>query len=159
DAVARGKCETRLGHVRQLAITFGLDTQPIDAKLAAMTQPAAPVVPVNVSQGQILLEKARLELSRGQTETARNLATEAHNGPYNVQSDAVAVLRSIEVEEHSLRVATACKTFDAGAAAFQNKDYSQAKAVFCQIDVGLLPGDKRLQMKDMLAMCEAAATA
>ena len=99
--------------------------------------PSLPSADAMVS-GQTVLDKARLELKRGQTEMARQLATEVYNGPYGLQAEAAQVLRSIDVEEHNQRVLAANRAIDAGMAAFRSKDYSQAMAVFRQVDANLL---------------------
>jgi type II secretory pathway component GspD/PulD (secretin)/tetratricopeptide (TPR) repeat protein len=98
-----------------------------------------------------ILEKARLELRKGQCEMARQLAAEAHNGPYGVQAEAAAVLRSIDVEEHNQRVLAANRSFDAGMAAYRSKDTFQAMAIFRQVDPSLLAADKRAQLREVTA--------
>ena len=103
-----------------------------------------------------MLDKARMELRRGQTDMARQIVTEVHNGPFGMQREALLVLRSIEVEEHNQRVLTANRSYDAGMTAFRNKDYVQADAIFRQVDVGLLAADKKQQFKEVLVACQKA---
>ena len=85
--------EAKLNQARALAVGFALDTRAIDAQLAAMKGAAAAAArrsPTMRSRSAAdLLDKARLELHRGQCETARQLATEVHNGPYGLQAEAV----------------------------------------------------------------------
>jgi type II secretory pathway component GspD/PulD (secretin)/tetratricopeptide (TPR) repeat protein len=172
------KCEAQLVQAKQLAAGFGLDTHAIEIKLVALkgapAQPVVtsqPVVPApqvvtiqpapaapsmigdGMAQGQKMLDAARMELRRGQTEVARQIATEVYNGPYGAQSEAAQVLRSIDVEEHNQRVLTANRSFDAGMAAYRNKDYAQALVVFRQVDASLLPADKHQQLKEVVIAC------
>src|SRR5207244_12990643 len=120
--------------------------------------PARPPAQTAVArlQGQPHLDKARMELRRGQTGMARHLATEVYNGPFGMQPEAAQVLRSIDVEEHNQRVLTANRSYDAGISAFRNKDYVQADAIFRQVDVGLLAADKKQQFKEVLVACQKA---
>ena len=85
------ECEAKLKSSQELAIGFGLDTQPIQAHMMLLasasgqpTMPAARPTPSadGMVQGQTMLEKARMELKRGQCDTARQLATEVYNGPF-----------------------------------------------------------------------------
>src|SRR5207237_8578751 len=107
-------------------------------------------------QGQSVLEKARMELKRGQTEAARQLATQVYNGPFGLQSEAAQVLRSIDVEEHNQRVLVANRSYDAGMTAFRAKDYTQATAIFRQVDGNLLAAEKKQQFREVLLACQSA---
>ena len=97
-----------------------------------------------------MLGKARLELRRGETETARRLAVEVFNGPYGLQKDAESLLRSIEAEEYAQRRNSANRSFDAALAAYTNRDYTQATAVLREIDRNMLTPDKQSRMADMM---------
>ncbi|MFO0807111.1 MAG: hypothetical protein U0746_00645 [Gemmataceae bacterium] len=159
------ECESKLKSSQELAIGFGLDTQPIQAHLMLLasasgkpTMPAAPSAD-SLVQGQGLLEKARMELKRGQCEAARQLATEVYNGPFGQQNEATALLRSIDVEEHNQRVLAANRNFDAAMAAFRGKDNGQCLAVLRQVDANLLSPDKRSQMKEVLLTCQKSEVA
>jgi type II secretory pathway component GspD/PulD (secretin)/tetratricopeptide (TPR) repeat protein len=131
-----------------------VNTMPMpEAPTAAPAMPTAvPQAPSAMSmvQGQSLLEKARMELKRGQTDTARQLATEVHNGPFGMQSEAQALLRTIDIEEHNQRVLAANRNYDAGMMAFRSKDYIQANAIFRQVDGSLLAADRKQQFKEVL---------
>lgn len=154
QAARRQQVEANLKQTRALASGFGMDVRRLDQKLAAIHGPAVNAPAATVSTGgQLLLDKARLELKRGQLDTARQLATEAHNGPYSCQADAAAVLRTIDAEENRLRSQTATRAFEAGVAAFGTKDYRQALAVFRQVDESLLTTDQRRQMQEMQRGC------
>jgi type II secretory pathway component GspD/PulD (secretin) len=149
--------EAKLTEARQLAAGFGLDTYPIDAQLASYKAPPPPAPKPAVTDasvvGRSILDKARLELKRGQCEIARQLATEVHNGPYGLQADAAQVLATVDVEEHNQRVLAANRNFDAGMNAYQGKDFSQALAIFAQVDGNLLAEEKKPQLKQMTAAC------
>lgn len=155
--------ESKLTSARQMAFSFGLDTRPIDSQLAAikgaMQQTAATAQKVAndaVSVGQTILDRARLELRRGECEIARQLATEVHNGPYGLQTDAAQVMRSIDVEEHNQRVLAANRNYDAGMSAYRGKDYGQALAILQQVDATLLAPEKKTQIKDLMSNCAKA---
>jgi type II secretory pathway component GspD/PulD (secretin) len=112
--------------------------------------PSAPVI----APGQELLDKARLELKRGELETARRLAVEVYNGPYGLKAQADSVLHSIDAEEFNRKIHTAHRTFEAGVAAFVNRNHAQAANVLRSVDVGLLPPDKQAKLKELLASPE-----
>jgi type II secretory pathway component GspD/PulD (secretin)/tetratricopeptide (TPR) repeat protein len=124
-------------------------TQAPAQPTAVVSAPQGPSA-ISMVQGQSMLEKARMELRRGQTDTARQLAIEVHNGPYGMQSEAAQVLRSIDVEEHNQRVLAANRNYDAGMVAFRSKDYVQANAIFRQVDGSLLAADRKQQFKEVL---------
>src|SRR5204862_3519410 len=117
------------------AADFGLDVKTIDARINQKKSGGNDVASV----GQTLLEKARIEMQRGQMDVARQLATEAHNGPYNCQAEAASVMRSIDALEENTKTAAAIKAYDAGIAACQTKDFVHALAIFRQIDQAVLP--------------------
>ncbi|HEY1379292.1 MAG TPA: hypothetical protein VGF55_20990 [Gemmataceae bacterium] len=148
--------EAKLAQARQLAIGFGLDAAPIDAQLATIKGPPPAPRPTPADAmlvGQSILNKARLELKRGQCEAARQLASEVYNGQYQLQAEAAQVLRSVDAEEHNQRVLAANRNFDAGVAAYRGKDYGQATAIFNQVDVSLLAEQKKAQFKEVMASC------
>src|SRR5205823_3806880 len=74
-------------------------TRPVSAGSPgkAVEAPAAPAAPQVTEQtrrqGQELLDKALIELGRGNTAAARRLAQEARAGNFGVQPEADAVLR------------------------------------------------------------------
>src|SRR5205807_9704320 len=96
---AKPQMRQRLRRIQQLANDFGLDVQPTERNLAAMNESAADIAGDAVNIGKSLLDKARIEIQRGQFEIARQLATEVHNGPYQCQAEATAILRTIAAEE------------------------------------------------------------
>ena len=141
--------DAKLQQAKTLAMEFGLDCQPIDARLATAKKSA----PSDV--GAVLLDKARLELKRGQLDVARQLATEAFNGPYTVKNEAAAVMRSIDAEETALKAAAAFKNFEAGVAAFGSQEFAQAHIIFGQIDPACLPADQQAMYHELCTNCRA----
>jgi len=183
DATRFQTAETIILEARRLAVGFALDTQPIDAKMSFMHRsrehgkiapisdggnprvaPSAPgqdqtTSPPAAQPGNDLLEKARLELKQGDLETARRLAVEVYNGPFNMTSQADAVLHSIDAEEFNRKIQTAHRTFEAGVNAFVNKNHDQAMSVLRTVDAGLLPPDKQAKLKELLATAEVRPAA
>lgn len=185
DAARFQKAEADLNQARELAKTFGLDAQPIEVKMAwvkqQQTSGAAPVVadvplpqPISPTagvatinqeedtpqqRGLALLDKARLELRRGETGTARRLTEEVFAGPYGVQSEAASVLRSIDVEEFNQKILVARRSFDAALSAFLRKEYGQARTILTAIDPRMLPPEKQAKMKELMGTPEMQPTA
>ncbi len=141
--------------VRNVAVEFGLDVKAIDARIDQKKNPGTDVATV----GNTLLEKARIEMQRGQMDIARQLATEAHNGPYNCQTEAASVMRSIDALEENAKAAAATKAFDAGVAACQSKDFVHALAIFRQIDQAVLPSEHKAKIGELIQTCQHQADA
>ena len=159
---------------RELAVACGLDTQPIDSRLAVLrtrsnsgsnittTQfsqmsqqdPSMPAGMAPEQQGRSLLEQARRELRAGQTGNARRLAETAFETKYHVQTEAQQVLRSIDVEEFNQRMLVANRTFDAGIAAYNRREYSQAGTIMRSIDAHLLSPEKQARLKEIMLVPE-----
>jgi type II secretory pathway component GspD/PulD (secretin) len=179
------KAEQDLIQARQLATSFGQDTQSVDTRYAQLqqqrvalfgasssapgqvhvaaandTMPGAPVPAVGTTPaapgnpGIVLLEQARQQLRKGETPQARKLAEEAFRGNYGVQTQAEALLRSIDAEEIGQQKLAANRTFEAGVSALRRKDYAQAGAILRSLDRKLLDEDKQARMKDLLGMAE-----
>src|SRR5262249_31834077 len=106
------------------------------------------------NQGQALLDKAREELRKGDTETARRLAAEAYNGPYAVRDQADAVLHSIDAEEISQKSLAASRSYEAGLTAYQRHDYALAGNIFQSVDAQLLPPDKQAKLRELMQLPE-----
>lgn len=151
-AETRSACEAQLLKAQTLAREFGMDSRPIDAKLSALRSESKPAMPSDI--GETLIEKARLELNRGQFEVARQLASEAFNGPYSVRNEAAAVIRSIDAAEQSQRSASAQRGFQAGAAAFTSGDFANAHGILLQVDAGQLSAADRQSHQNMLQSCK-----
>jgi type II secretory pathway component GspD/PulD (secretin) len=130
----------------------GNDSAPLASEAPATPPQVNGTAPSsdNAGAGAELLAKARIELSRGEVETARRLAVEVYNGPYALQSQAEAVLHSIDAEEHNQRVLTCNRSFDAGLGAYYRKDYSQAASILTSLDVSLLSPDKQTKLKELV---------
>src|SRR5205823_6612258 len=170
DAGRFQKAEAALNQAKLIAEAFGFDAQPVQAKLAWVKQQQGPTpgtmpaavastpapVPTPLAaggskeRGETLLSQARLELRRGETGTARRLAEEAFSGNYGVQADAEKLLRSIDVEEFNQKVLTVQRSFDAGVAAYQRKEYAQAAIILRSVDKQMLPPDKQLRLKELM---------
>jgi type II secretory pathway component GspD/PulD (secretin) len=107
--------------------------------------------------GEEMLDRARLELKRGELEAARRLSVEVYDGPYNLKAEADNVLHSIDAEEFSQKMLTASRSLEAGVDAYVRKDYSQALSILKSTDALMLPPDQQAQLKDMLAKPELVA--
>lgn len=172
--------EAEVEKARQLAMAFGLDTQPVVAKRDWLKQARAgapkdaagtPVagVPLPVpfpgttialgdkttgaqpsNQGRTLLDKARQELRAGQAGNARRLAEEAFQGPYGVADDATTVLRSIDIEELNQKALSSRRNFDAMVSAFNRREYSQAKLMMGSVNEKLLDADRQGRLKEII---------
>ncbi len=173
------RAEFELGQAKQLAISFRLDTQLIDSKLAWLQQLRtrtplpesntghAQIMPVQhqevvaarqpdsaSQQGQTLLNQARMELRAGQTGNARRLAEAAYAPQYGVQAEAAQVLRSIDAEEFNQRILTANHSFEAGLSAFYRREYSKAGMILRSIDPHLLAEGKQNRLKEIMLVPE-----
>src|SRR5262249_31227923 len=113
----------------QVRVASGNDTMPGATVPAVGTTSAAPGNP-----GLALLEQARQELRRGERPKAGRLAEEAFRGNYGVQTQAEALLRSIDAEEVGQQKLAANRTFEAGVSALRRKDYAQASAILRSLD-------------------------
>ncbi len=104
----------------------------------------------STNPGKALLDKARAELRAGQGTNARRLAEEAHQGPYGVKDEASALLRTIDTEDGNQRGLEAKRTFDAGVAAYNRKEYSQALAIFTTVQDKFLDKERASRKKELL---------
>lgn len=109
------------------------------------------------NQGQLLLDKARQELRKGDTESARLLAAQAYNGPYGVRAQADAVIHSIDAEEISQKSLAANRSYEAGLTAYQRQDYALAGTIFQSVDPLLLSPDKQAKLRELQQMPEMQA--
>jgi type II secretory pathway component GspD/PulD (secretin) len=121
------------------------------ANAPAPEQSAVSLVP---NQGQVLLDKARQELRKGDTDNARRLAAEALNGPWGVRDQAVAVIHSIDAEEVSQKSLAVNHSYEAGLAAYQRHDYALAATIFQSLDPLLLSPEKQAKLRELQQMQE-----
>jgi type II secretory pathway component GspD/PulD (secretin) len=136
-----------------------VSTAPTTVPAAQTTMPAAPTseptpVASGTNQGQVLLDKARQELRKGDTEAARRLAAEAFNGPYGVRDQANAVIHSIDAEEVSQKSLAASRSYEAGLAAYQRHDFALANTIFQSVDPMLLSPEKQAKLRELQQMQE-----
>jgi type II secretory pathway component GspD/PulD (secretin) len=177
---ALGRADAALAQARVLAQNFQLDCFLIDRKLTWVRQaqaqsavalappqnpggllPADPaVVRTNVTdggpqaQGRDLLAKVRMEIRAGNTNAARRLAEQIRQGPYALQAEADAMLRSIDAEEFEQRCREARRTFDAGNSAFLRRDYSHARLILQSLDPRMLENDQQARLRELMAVPE-----
>ena len=165
-----------LAQARQLASAFGQDMQPIERTALMVNQmrrtgdltlvgaPAGPggmLPPAGIDKGPAsapagnqtarglqLLEQARLELTKGETATARRFAEEAVS--CGVRDQALAVLRSIDTEEMNQRALNANRSFNAVLAAYNRRDYHQAGVLLSAIDTKLLDERRKARLREIV---------
>jgi type II secretory pathway component GspD/PulD (secretin) len=160
--------EKDLLQARQLAVAFGQDYLPIDARIGqvraarnglagqATAQNQAPSPPPQSPQGQglALLDKARLEIKAGNTATARQLVLEASDEKYGIRDQAMFVLRSIDAEEGRQHALEACRTFDAAMQAYRRSDFRYASNLIASFDPRLLDNERRERLKEVMSTRE-----
>jgi type II secretory pathway component GspD/PulD (secretin) len=133
---------------------------PAPAPVASTTPPPArqslrdSVKPTTQETGMAMLANARAELYRGELDTARRIAVEVYNGPYGLQSQADAILHSIDAEEANMRQSTANRSFDVGVAAYYRRDFTQAATIFRGIDAAMLSPEKQIKLKELMQTSE-----
>ncbi len=111
-----------------------------------------PNAPKQIDIGMQLLGQARAEVRAAQFENARRIVAQVLNGPYTCKNEAQDLLRTIDAEEMVLRKDAARVSFDRAVAAYQNRNYEQALAMFKLIDPTMLPVSKQKAMKEMSAV-------
>ncbi len=136
---------------------------PHPAASAAKDSPpplAVPSVPAATakappSAGSQMLEQAKTELRRGELETARKLATQAHNGDPDpaVKDGAQELLRQIDAEASARKRKEAAASFRAAAEFYNAQQYEQALGVFRLIDPSLLSDEQQKKLPDYVAKC------
>ncbi len=109
-------------------------------------------LPAEAAKGQQMLDTARLELRKGDLETARRIAVELVNGAYNCKDEALALMQSIDTEEDKRKMDSARRAFDNGMEAFHAHSYAQALAIFNQIDGMMLTSTGRKKLGEMIAI-------
>jgi type II secretory pathway component GspD/PulD (secretin)/tetratricopeptide (TPR) repeat protein len=166
------KAESNLMKARELAVGFGQDTITLDSKLAWVKQTrdqagsvtkGYPIVqPVNPQpndgtprgRGLEMLAKVDQLLRSGDTVKARKIAEEVYQGPFGLQGEAAAKLRSIDAEEEGQRRLTAARMFDAGDSAYKRGDYKQACNIMQAIDFRTLDIKRQKRMNEVMQTAE-----
>ncbi len=133
-----------------------VETTPAVTKLVEPV-PTTVKMEVPTDTGAELLTKARLELQKGETETARKMAIEVLSGPYTAKADAEFLLRTIESEELQQRKLTSQRTFDSGITAYNNRDYAKALAYFKQVEPTLMEPARRSQLSELIVTAQMRA--
>ena len=125
-------------------------SNPTISTLPIRTTPTnpAPVVMAPIAVNP-MIEKARLELRKGETDSARRLVEEVLGSDSANKDEALALLRTINAEETIQRQRTAMKSFDSGLVAYNNRDFRQSLAIFGLIDDSMLPATKKAQLREL----------
>jgi type II secretory pathway component GspD/PulD (secretin)/tetratricopeptide (TPR) repeat protein len=107
------------------------------------------------SHGKQLLAQAEFEVKKNDLDTARRLAMQAFESDPACRTDAQAMLRTIDAESTARKSIETKDAFAAAAKAYHAKQYGQAATLFKLIDPALLPAEKREQMAQLMAVCNA----
>lgn len=141
----------------------GAPAQEVTALPPPATNPGLPAVGAPMAEerptvpAQQMLMQARNELRSGDTDAARRHVEEIlANGANEYKEDAQKLLRTIDNEESLQRQRTALKSFDAGIAAYNDKEFRQALAIFQLIDDSVLPANKKAQLKELKVASSAS---
>lgn len=128
-------------------------TPPVPAFVAAPATPPAPVVNEQLAHCQQMLEQGRIELRKGDTGSARRLAEQAllgaKSGPDAVREEAMALLRTIDVEEFNQKRLTANRAFDAALAAYRRREFNRASSMLAAIDTRLLDEERQGRLREV----------
>lgn len=159
------QAQNMLSQARAFAMGMGFETKGIDEKIkwlssvsANAPRIAAKPIADQKAQGRDMLAKAQLELRNGQYDAARKLAEAVFAGGYGLNSEAAAIMRLCEVEQHNKQIQIANQSYDAGMGAFQRGEYQQATQIFMQIDGTLLTTEKKGIMNARMAEARAMAS-
>ncbi len=174
DAQRFEKANAEITLARKLAQSFELDAGRIDQaasyvqQLASGSQPLTPY-PIDTATAQNdtptgdpkkdaarklareKLQQAQLELAHGKTAQARAMAMQLYNPEFGIQTEVLALIRSISAEEYNQQVLEAKRTFDAGLDAFLHKDFRKAMFVFQSIDTQMLPDQYQARLRDIMS--------
>ncbi len=102
-------------------------------------------------EGLDLLEKGRLEVTRGQLFAARKIGEQVFEGPYGLRDEAGRFLNAIDLEEFNQKRNHVNRKFDDGLDAFQRRDYNLARTVFAGLkgDETLLTQDRQDRLREL----------
>ncbi|MCE9533588.1 MAG: hypothetical protein K8T89_21055 [Planctomycetes bacterium] len=110
-----------------------------------------PIVKPAVNQGYELLKQAHVEFRANELATARQIANQVLNGPFEYKDEALELLRTIDAEELTLKKKSALVSYERGVDAFHNRNHELALGIFRLIDPTLLPAGKKAQLFQMVA--------
>lgn len=161
------KAEADLASARNLASAFGHDLSRIDHQAGwvrhlqssagigsppPLAQNGLPQdTDPNQQVGRDKLDRALLELKAGNTHVARRLAEEVYDPRYGVQAEALAMLRSVDAEEHNQAILASHRNAEAGLEAFKRRDYRQARSILASVDVRLLNPQLQNLLREVVA--------
>ncbi len=111
----------------------------------------------STSEGQMLLEKARLELRRGDTANARRMTEAAVTNCPDVKVEAFALLRSIDAEEFNQKRLSTNRAFLAAVSAYNRHEYAQTTAMLAALDTRLLDPALQVRLREISMTPEMAA--
>jgi type II secretory pathway component GspD/PulD (secretin) len=123
----------------------------------SLTQAGHPTATASPSMGQTLLEKARLELKKGETATARRMTESAVTSYPECKDEAFALLRTIDAEESNQQRLAANRGFDAALSAFNRHEHARATAMIAAIDTRLLDAARQVRLREICMTPEMVA--
>ncbi len=125
-----------------------------DAPASSLPSAQAPVASPAPSAAR-KLEMARLELQHGETGIARRLAEEVARDPQSpARDDALAVIRTVDIEEYNQKRLRVMRTFDAAWSAYLRRDYVHCGNMIAAIDTTLLDPARQDKLRDLMATPE-----
>ena len=156
DPAAVQQALANLAHAKQLAAAFGLDSMPVDIKIAWIQQrqanPSAPMpllVKNQGGKGSQFLDDARREINAGRLIQAKAIVEEAFDAKYGVQQQARDLLHSIELAQFDEKRLDSERGFFVAYDAFQRNDYKKASSILAGIDERLLSEQARARLREM----------
>lgn len=120
----------------------------LDSKVADVIKPPMPMAP---DKGKLLLDQARVELKNGDLDSARKLVTEILSGNYGSKEEASALLTSIDTKENERKIESAKRALNTGMDLYHAQNYTQALAVFEQIDGTMLSSPDRKKLAEAIS--------
>jgi type II secretory pathway component GspD/PulD (secretin)/tetratricopeptide (TPR) repeat protein len=121
------------------------------AQVGLQTAPAAS------DMGKTLLDKARLELQKGETATARRMTESAAMSHPEVKDEAFALLRTIDAEEFNQKRLATDRGFAAAVSAYNRHEYERATAMIAAIDTRLLNPANQVRLREISMTPEMVA--
>jgi type II secretory pathway component GspD/PulD (secretin) len=146
-----------LENARNLCRIFGQDPQPIEIRMGYVMQqqgqapPPQPRFTAMQQQGLDLLNQARVEIRNGELPVARRLIMEAMDRKFDVEMQAMWVLKSLESIERQRDADIVNANALAGIQAFNKKDYRKAAQILKDIKVDLVNPNYLTTVREILA--------